>query len=269
MNSGIELYGGSVDVNIIDCYIFYANRAIYPQPNIEGLRIVNLVCLYVNTGIFWDTGTNLNLINSYIDCIESGITLLSVGLNIISNNMIYIRNSGAWIGINLINSGRSIISNNYVCAGSSADSTGISISTFGYNSIVGNVVESCVSGIWLKSGVTNCVVRGNTGEYNITPIINDGINNEVDYSPFFNGNGSLVWNPANFIDGAGETSGDITVTGAALGDMVQVFPPYSLQGILCQGYVSAADTVNIRLQNETGGAIDLAEGTWKVKVIKA
>jgi len=83
------------------------------------------------------------------------------------------------------------------------------------------------------------------------------------------GNASLVWNPGNLVDGAGETSGNITVTGAVVTDRVDVYPPYSLQAILCQGYVSAADTVNIRLQNETGGAIDLASGTWKVKTIKA
>jgi len=34
-------------------------------------------------------------------------------------------------------------------------------------------------------------------------------------------------------------------------------------------YVSAADTVTIRLQNETGGTIDLASGTWKVIIIMA
>jgi hypothetical protein len=78
----------------------------------------------------------------------------------------------------------------------------------------------------------------------------------------------FVWNPISLADGAGETSGNITITGAALGDTVQVYPPYNLQGILCMGYVSAANTVNIRLQNETGETIDLVEGTWKVKVIK-
>jgi len=81
-------------------------------------------------------------------------------------------------------------------------------------------------------------------------------------------NGSLVWDPGDLIDGAGETSGNIAVTGAAVTDRVEVFPPYSLQAILCMGYVSAVNVVNIRLQNETGGAINLVSGTWKVKVHK-
>jgi hypothetical protein len=32
-------------------------------------------------------------------------------------------------------------------------------------------------------------------------------------------------------------------------------------------YVSAADTVTVRLQNESGGAIDLASGTLRVRVL--
>ncbi|ALA61142.1 glycosyl hydrolase family 28-related protein [Nitrospira moscoviensis] len=78
--------------------------------------------------------------------------------------------------------------------------------------------------------------------------------------------GSITWNPGSLADGAGETSSAITVTGATFLHGVEVRPPYDLQGITCTGYVSAADTVKIRLQNETGGTIDLASGTWNVVV---
>lgn len=80
--------------------------------------------------------------------------------------------------------------------------------------------------------------------------------------------GSDTWNPGSLADGAGETSAAFTVTGAALGDTVLAGAPYDLQGITCTAYVSAANTVKIRLQNETGGTIDLASGTWKVRVFK-
>jgi len=80
--------------------------------------------------------------------------------------------------------------------------------------------------------------------------------------------GSLTWNPGNLVDGAGETSSGITVTGAAFGDFVIVAAPYDLQGITCTAYVSAANTVKIRLQNETGGVIDLASGSYKVRVLQ-
>lgn len=78
--------------------------------------------------------------------------------------------------------------------------------------------------------------------------------------------GSLVWDPGNLVDGAGETSSGITVTGAAFGDFVDVAAPYDLQGITVTAYVSASNTVKIRAQNETGGAINLASGTWKVRI---
>lgn len=77
---------------------------------------------------------------------------------------------------------------------------------------------------------------------------------------------SFTWNPGSLADGEGETSAAITVTGAEFGDFVQVAAPYDLSGCLVAGYVSAANTIRVRLQNETGGAVDLASGTWIVRV---
>ena len=78
--------------------------------------------------------------------------------------------------------------------------------------------------------------------------------------------GSLVWDPGNLVDGAGETSSGITVTGAAFGDFVDVAAPYDLQGLTATAYVSASNTVKIRVQNESGGAVNLASGTWRVRI---
>lgn len=78
----------------------------------------------------------------------------------------------------------------------------------------------------------------------------------------------FTWNPGNLLDGTGETSAAVTVTGATLGDFAVAGAPYDLQGITCTAYVSAADTVRVRLQNETGGPIDLADGTWNVRVFR-
>ena len=64
----------------------------------------------------------------------------------------------------------------------------------------------------------------------------------------------------------GLTSAAITVTGAAFGDEVRPVAPYSLAGITATAYVSAANTVNIRLHNGTGAAVNLASGTWTVIV---
>lgn len=80
--------------------------------------------------------------------------------------------------------------------------------------------------------------------------------------------GSVTWDPGSLIDGAGETSSSITVTGSDLGDFVLVSAPYDLQDCTVTGYVQTTNTVEIRLQNESGNTRDLASGTWRVKVIK-
>lgn len=77
-----------------------------------------------------------------------------------------------------------------------------------------------------------------------------------------------TYNPGSLADGAGETSSGITVTGAALGDFCQVAAPYDLQDITVSCYVQATDTVEIRVQNESGSTIDLASGSWKVRITK-
>lgn len=79
--------------------------------------------------------------------------------------------------------------------------------------------------------------------------------------------GSVTWDPASLVDGAGETKA-VTVTGAAIGDYVAVAPGVDVQEMLVSATVTAANTVEIRLQNETTGTIDLASSTWYVTVFK-
>jgi len=85
-------------------------------------------------------------------------------------------------------------------------------------------------------------------------------------SPFLEN--TLLWNPGTVNDGAGATSPSITVTGAAFGDYAQAAAPYDLQGVMATAYVSAAGTVVIRLQNQTGGNVTFGSGTWRVRVTK-
>ena len=67
-------------------------------------------------------------------------------------------------------------------------------------------------------------------------------------------------------DGAG-TSDTITVPGVALGDIVIGFSfGVSLAGLTVTGYVSAADTVTLRIQNESTATVDLASTTVRVVV---
>lgn len=71
---------------------------------------------------------------------------------------------------------------------------------------------------------------------------------------------------ASLVDAAGATV-TLTVPGVQLGDMVIGFSfGVSLAGMSVTAYVSAADTVQIRVQNESAGTVDLAATTVKVLV---
>lgn len=79
--------------------------------------------------------------------------------------------------------------------------------------------------------------------------------------------GEVTWNPASVANGA-STSTTLTIKGVKANTRasVRVFAPYSLQGLVAGGYVSADDTVTIVLSNTSGGAVDLASGEWGVVV---
>ena len=73
------------------------------------------------------------------------------------------------------------------------------------------------------------------------------------------------YNPANLVDGAGVTT-TVAVVNAAMGSFVAASFSLDLQGVMLSAWVSAAGTVSVRFQNETGGAIDLDAGTITVRV---
>jgi hypothetical protein len=76
---------------------------------------------------------------------------------------------------------------------------------------------------------------------------------------------TATYDPANLADGAGVTT-TVDAPGAQLGDYVAATFSLPLQGVLLLGWVSAVGTVSVRFQNESGGAVDLASGTIKVRV---
>lgn len=78
---------------------------------------------------------------------------------------------------------------------------------------------------------------------------------------------SGTYDAPSLADGVGTTT-TIACAGAALGDFVSVSFGVDLAGILVTAYVSAANVVSIRLQNESGGTVDLASTTIRVRVSK-
>ena len=70
----------------------------------------------------------------------------------------------------------------------------------------------------------------------------------------------------SLVDGAGETE-TIAVPGVVLGDMVLgVSFGVDLAGVNVTAYVSAANVVTLRLQNESTATVDLASTTVKVVI---
>lgn len=78
---------------------------------------------------------------------------------------------------------------------------------------------------------------------------------------------STTWNPGSLNNGQ-TTSTTIAVTGAALGDKVDVSFDKDLQVQLLYAYVSAANTVTVVLHNVSGGTLDLASGTLFAEIYK-
>lgn len=83
--------------------------------------------------------------------------------------------------------------------------------------------------------------------------------------------GTVSVDPGSIAAGA---SADVavTITGAATGDVVVMNPPAAglTADLLIAGVrVSAADTVSIRLSNQSAAPIDELAGTWSYLIIKS
>lgn len=80
--------------------------------------------------------------------------------------------------------------------------------------------------------------------------------------------GTATADLGNLVDADGTTI-SVTVTGAALGDTVTWGCSVDVQDMSVTAAVSATNTVKIRVQNETTGAIDLASATWTARVVRS
>ena len=73
---------------------------------------------------------------------------------------------------------------------------------------------------------------------------------------------------SSLADGVGETN-TIAVPGVKLGDIVlEVSMGVDISGISVTSFVSAANVVSVRFQNESGGTLDLASTTIRCVVVR-
>lgn len=131
--------------------------------------------------------------------------------------------------------------------------------------IEGNFVDGGTYGL-LNNGSAGTIsamrILRNDFALAATPVVSS-----LGTSPVISGNigyltGSATFDPSNLADGAGETT-TVTVTGAVLGDYASASFSLDLQGITVTAWVSSSNTVSVRFQNETGGAVNLSSGTLK------
>lgn len=167
---------------------------------------------------------------------------------------LYARNAGVVISGNTINGVQAGVANAAGIIARSTGNTGL---------IDGNYVDATAEyGIYFSASNTSLEIGRNTlvtsGSKMIGPELM-GQGREL--------YGSVAIDPGSLLDGEGATY-PVTIVGANLGDTVQVAAPYDLQGITVTAYVSVVNTVQVRVQNESGGTLDLASGTWKFKVTK-
>lgn len=131
--------------------------------------------------------------------------------------------------------------------------SGMAGNTNGINLVAGVSNNITIVGNDVRGNITNNILDGSTGS-GITIADNQGY-----------GYSSAVYDPPSLADGVGVTT-TVTVTGAVVGDMVDVSFSNALQGIILTGWVSAANTVSARFQNESGGVLDLASGALRAAI---
>tara|TARA_R100000656_G_scaffold115038_1_gene87545 strand:+ start:74 stop:352 length:279 start_codon:yes stop_codon:yes gene_type:complete len=75
-----------------------------------------------------------------------------------------------------------------------------------------------------------------------------------------------TWDASSISDGD-EQATDVTVPGASLGDFVLSSFSLDLADVVLTAAVTAANRVTAVLANNTGGSVDLASGTLRVRVV--
>lgn len=81
--------------------------------------------------------------------------------------------------------------------------------------------------------------------------------------------GTIAVNPGSLLTLTSEDV-SVTITGAATGDVVIMCPPSTLESTLGFGgaYVSATDTVKVRIVNHSAGTVDGASMSWTYAILR-
>ena len=79
---------------------------------------------------------------------------------------------------------------------------------------------------------------------------------------------TATWDPGSVAVGS-QVSTTVTVSGASLGDFVLASFSLDIQELVLSASISATNTVEVVLANNTASAVDLSSGTLAVLVLKS
>ena len=146
----------------------------------------------------------------------------------------------------------------------------------GFNVAAGSVIGVYASNFAIQAGASNYVVTGAAGSFYYA--LNNGYSNALGatFETKINSNvtqllyssstyltGSATYNPPALASGASTTT-TVTCTGATTSHFAEAVLS-SNTGLTLYAYVSSANTVTVRLTNQTAGNLDVASGTLKVR----
>lgn len=155
---------------------------------IEGIEITNcdMIC---NVGVNWNDNNGRPEL-SVTGCQIAGVTYCIQTQDVtqmnIANNLFYNGSTAGstWIGIYVNNNAtystndNNLISDNtFECFGAAQGAAAIALLDAQYNKVTGNRIDNAITGIWLKAGTTNCIVKGNYITNFTTAILDSGTAN--------------------------------------------------------------------------------------------
>lgn len=256
------------------------------------------------SGIRAQTDDVLVIANECEDCGTNGIvsdeTSSHRNVRILHNLVRYAANVAGTVGIRLEGAGFGVTAEHNTIRNAQTGVrlvTGPSASTMADGQVVRNLIEGATSGIVIDA-FSGCTLDRPVIEHNIVTggtngLVNNGSPGTISNArirfndlaraatpalgpfgttPAVEGNigylaASSTWDPPSIANGASAAT-TLTVAGAAVGDAVICSFSLPLNNLVMVGQVSAADQAEVRLINNSGGAVDLGSGTVRVRVIK-
>lgn len=218
----------------------------------------NIVYSNGNAGIALNRGSGMVCAHNIVRLNDDdGIRLINTPTDsIVDGNTVKENNQSGGSFDNMEISGTNCqIQNNLCRQGVQANKPlrGINIASGTGNIVKNNDLRDSGSSSALSDSGTNTLVSNNAG---VSTDIQETLT------------ATVSWNPPSIADGA-RTNTTVTVTGASIGDLVEVgFTTALPDGATLTSSVTAADTVTVTLFNETGSPLDLASGTLRATVWK-